>query len=209
MRDVGSIPGLGRYPGGRNGHALQYSCLENPVDKGAWQVTVHGVAQSQTWLKQLSTCSKNSGIAVPTTGTVPFFFILLASTYSFEFSVRNPSFLENCFWPSLSQLDLVAFLWTPLATSPPGLSPSLWHIVFHCTLIWLTDFQPPLHSQMVSPYVHGSPRWRQLLKESLQMHWMFQKYPTLSHTCGHRDSANVPAAVTMPSIYTSTSINVY
>ena len=86
--------GQGDSPGGGNGNPPQYSCLENPMDKGAWQVTVHGVAQSQTWLKQLSTCSKNSGITVPTTGTVPF-FILLTSTYSFEFSVRNPSFLEN------------------------------------------------------------------------------------------------------------------
>ena len=174
------------------------------MDKEAWQVTVHGVAQSQTWLKQLSTCNKNSGIAVPTTGTVPFFFILLTSTYSFEFSVRNPSFLENSSWSSLSQLDLDAFLWTPSATSPPGLSPSLWHIVFYCTLLfgWQT-FQLPLHSQMVSPYIHGSPRWRQLLKESLQMHRVFQKYPTLSHTCVHRDSANVPVAATMPSIYTA------
>ena len=201
--------GQGDSPGGGNGNPPQYSCLENPMDKGAWQVTVHGVAQSQTWLKQLSTCSKNSGITVPTTGTVPF-FILLTSTYSFEFSVMNPSFLENFSWPSLSQLDLAAFLWIPLATSPPGLSPSLWHIIFYCTLWfgWQT-FQPPLHSQMISPYIHGSPRWRQLLKESLQMHWVFQKYPTLSHTCGDRDSAKAPVVGTMPSIYISTSINVY
>ena len=48
--DVGSIPGLGRYPGGGNGNPLQYSCLENPMDKGAWWVTVHGVANSQTRL---------------------------------------------------------------------------------------------------------------------------------------------------------------
>ena len=41
--DVGSIPGLGRSPGGGYGNPLQYSCLENPMDRGAWQVTVHGV----------------------------------------------------------------------------------------------------------------------------------------------------------------------
>ena len=46
--DAGSIPGSGRSPGGGNGNPLQYSCLENPVDKGAWWVTVHGVTKNQT-----------------------------------------------------------------------------------------------------------------------------------------------------------------
>ena len=48
VRDAGSTPGWGRSPGGRNGNPLQYSYLENPMDRGAWQVTVHGVAKSQT-----------------------------------------------------------------------------------------------------------------------------------------------------------------
>ena len=47
-RDVGSIPGLGRSPGGGNGNPLQYSCLVNPMDSGAWQTTVHGAAKSWT-----------------------------------------------------------------------------------------------------------------------------------------------------------------
>jgi len=46
-RNVGSIPGLGRFPGGGNSNPLQYSCLGNPMDGGAWQAAVHGVAQ--TW----------------------------------------------------------------------------------------------------------------------------------------------------------------
>ena len=45
--DLGLIPGLGRSPGEGNGSPLQYSCLENPMDRGAWQATVHGVAKSQ------------------------------------------------------------------------------------------------------------------------------------------------------------------
>ena len=49
-RDVGSIPGTGRSPGGGNGTSLQYSCLGNPTDRGAWSATVHGVAKSQTGL---------------------------------------------------------------------------------------------------------------------------------------------------------------
>ena len=52
--DTGLIPGLGRSPGEGNSYPLQYSCLENPMDRGAWQATVHGVAKSQTGL-QLST----------------------------------------------------------------------------------------------------------------------------------------------------------
>ena len=46
----GSIPGLGRSPGGEQGNPLQYSCLENPMDRGAWRTTVYGVAKSQTQL---------------------------------------------------------------------------------------------------------------------------------------------------------------
>ena len=48
LRDAGSIPGLGRSPGGENGNPLQYSCLGNPMDREAWQATVHRVAKSQT-----------------------------------------------------------------------------------------------------------------------------------------------------------------
>ena len=48
IRDVGSIPGSGRYPEGEHGSPLQYSCLENSMDKGAWWATVCGVVKSQT-----------------------------------------------------------------------------------------------------------------------------------------------------------------
>ena len=53
-RDAGSIPKLGRSPGRENGKPLQYSCLENPTDSGAWQATVHRVTKSQA---QLSDCT--------------------------------------------------------------------------------------------------------------------------------------------------------
>ena len=46
--DPGLIPGSGRSPGEGNGNPLQYSCLENPMDRGAWRATVHGVAESDT-----------------------------------------------------------------------------------------------------------------------------------------------------------------
>ena len=48
--DLGSIPGSGRSPGGGNGNSLQYSCLENPMDRGAWKATVHEITKSQTQL---------------------------------------------------------------------------------------------------------------------------------------------------------------
>ena len=53
--DLGLIPGSGRSPGVGNGNPLQYSCLKNPIDRGAWRATVHGVAKSWTRLKTLST----------------------------------------------------------------------------------------------------------------------------------------------------------
>ena len=48
--DLCSMPGVGRSPGGGHGNPLQYSCLENPMDREAWQATVQGVAESQTQL---------------------------------------------------------------------------------------------------------------------------------------------------------------
>ena len=51
--DAGLIPGLGRSPGGGHGSPLQYSCLGNPMDRGAWDAIVHGVTKSQTQLNDL------------------------------------------------------------------------------------------------------------------------------------------------------------
>ena len=48
--DMGSVPGLGRFPGGENDYPLQYSCLENSMDREAWRPTVHGVTKSWTSL---------------------------------------------------------------------------------------------------------------------------------------------------------------
>ena len=55
IRNSHLIPGWGGSPGGWHSHPLQYSCLENPLYRGAWQATVHRVAKSWTWLRQLST----------------------------------------------------------------------------------------------------------------------------------------------------------
>ena len=50
--DLGSVPGSGRSPGERNGYPLQYSCLENSMDRGAWQATIHGITKSGTRLSE-------------------------------------------------------------------------------------------------------------------------------------------------------------
>ena len=48
IKDVGSIPGSGRFPGGEHGNPLQYSCLKNPMDRGAWQIVVHKIERDMT-----------------------------------------------------------------------------------------------------------------------------------------------------------------
>ena len=60
IRDMDSIPGLGRSPRGGHGNLLQYSCLENPMDRAAWWVTIHGVTKSRTQLKQLNMHAYNT-----------------------------------------------------------------------------------------------------------------------------------------------------
>ena len=69
--NAGSIPGLGRSPGGGHGSPLQYSCLENPVDGGAWQAAAHGVSKSQTRLTRLSTHTRTAHLAVHLVTSVP------------------------------------------------------------------------------------------------------------------------------------------
>ena len=64
--DAGSIPGLGRSPGGGNGNPLQYSCLENSIDRGAWQATVHGVTKSR-WSPQSMGCKCTMNYSVSNT----------------------------------------------------------------------------------------------------------------------------------------------
>ena len=57
IRNVGSVPGSGRYSGGGNGNPLQYLCLENSMDRGAWWATIPGVTKSRTLLKQQLSCT--------------------------------------------------------------------------------------------------------------------------------------------------------
>ena len=83
VRDLGSIPRWGRSPGGGHGNPHQYSCLENPMDRGGWWATVHGVAQNRIQLKRLNTNIQlgkdfaSSQFRLP--GTKPNFFLRSSS----------------------------------------------------------------------------------------------------------------------------------
>ena len=55
-RDEGSVPALGRSPGGGNGNPLQYSCLKNPMDRGTWQATVHGWGHKESDMTEVTEC---------------------------------------------------------------------------------------------------------------------------------------------------------
>ena len=64
IKDAGSIPGLGRSPGGGHGNPLQYPCLENPMDRGGWWAMVHSSAKSRTRLKRLNTHAHVSNLGL-------------------------------------------------------------------------------------------------------------------------------------------------
>ena len=68
IRDVASIPGSGRSPAGGHGNPLQYSFLENPMDRGAWWAPIHRITKSQIWLKWLSMQCNQSFISIAQLG---------------------------------------------------------------------------------------------------------------------------------------------
>ena len=76
IRDMGSVPGSGRFPGGGHGNPFQYSCLENHMDRGAWQGTIHGVTQDRTQLKQLNVHTHIKNILVCEQQQEVFIFFL-------------------------------------------------------------------------------------------------------------------------------------
>ena len=75
IREPGLIPGWGRSPGGGHGNPLQYSCLENPMDRGAWGAVVHRVTKSWTWLKPWSSIHIFFRKCAPLPYTIVFFCV--------------------------------------------------------------------------------------------------------------------------------------
>ena len=101
VKDMGSIPGSGRSPGEGNGNPLQYSCLENPMDRGAWRATIHRVAMSRTRLKRLNTwhactlwvCSPLILTTAPWTGIILSIFYL--ENRGFPILIRSTARMET------------------------------------------------------------------------------------------------------------------
>ena len=114
--DVGLIPGLGRSPGGGYGNPLQHPCLENPMNRGAWRATVHGVAKGQTRLStevQFAIRHFLPGYLIGTsnpcqclewnlfTNTSPFQWILLLTMHLYKPKIWDPSLAPSS-WSHLS-----------------------------------------------------------------------------------------------------------
>ena len=115
---MGSILGLGRSPGGGHGNPLQYSCLENPKDRGAWRATVNRGTQSQTWLEHLSTCTHTFELKLGLTSSS---LLLVKTSWGVVFSngvIRD-------FWHSVefsSVPQSCPTLCDPMDCSPPSSS---------------------------------------------------------------------------------------
>ena len=157
-RDAGSISGLGGTPGVGNSSPLQYSCLENSMDRGAWWATVHGVTKSQTWLSMhthlpsaINTCPQQS-VWYRETRIIIFkvheVMLLLNSQLSSDvfFSIpfrTSPQALHNMLdlhhLPSVCFSDVISYLSLSflLPLSVPGMQPSLLFIK-RCS--WLKRF---------------------------------------------------------------------
>ena len=149
LRDAGSIPGLGRYPGGGHGNPLQYSCLQNPMDRVAWWAMVYRVAKSRTWLKRVSILpSQSCGSS--------FFFSLHCShkalkTPHTQLSVPQPSgnarvipeFSSN-FSYFLSQISLAHSLFSLQSPNKTRVGWfSLWALSTPSTIVLLEHFTHP------------------------------------------------------------------
>ena len=144
--DPSSIPWSGRSPGGRNGNPLQYSCLENPMDRGAWWATVHGVAKSQTWLSDW-VCTYNTHYLLKK------LFIWLHQV------LQHMGFYCGIVVQSLNRVQLFATPWT--AACQASLSSTIaWnllklmsiellmpsnHVILHCLLLFLLSWVNSCH----------------------------------------------------------------
>ena len=147
IREAGSIPGLGRSPRGGHGNPLQYSCLENPMDRGTWQaysLQSYRVAKSQTWLKQLSPHTGDFHMVSQQhklgTSKLRLHIPLLSSCPSSQH--------RGCFSACLScqQLPSVWLTVTPTLGSPAPSQPDSSLGFFLLVLLLFSPF--PLHSPL-------------------------------------------------------------
>ena len=97
--DLGSIPGLGRSPGEGSGNPLQYSCLENPMDGGAWQATVHGVTKSQIRLSNFTSLYFTSTLHTSRYLIFPFFSYTPKMPHSYSWERPSLKIQSLCYYP--------------------------------------------------------------------------------------------------------------
>ena len=101
IRDMGSIPGSGRSPGGGHGNLLQYSYLKNPMDRGAWRAIVHRIALSWTRLKQLSMHTRLQCQLKPSKQRR---ILRREKKYELLNEFENPKLIRTTFWLQASQV---------------------------------------------------------------------------------------------------------
>ena len=106
---MGSIPASGRSPGEGNGDPFPYSCLRNPMEKGAWQCTVHGVAKSQKWLSTGHT-KHDISISRPSKSALFSQVSILCHSITVCMPAHFPQFLQCTIF--FSTLGLVSSLWS-------------------------------------------------------------------------------------------------
>ena len=128
-RALRSIPESGRSPGGGHSNPLQYSCRENPMDRGAWRAAVHMVTKSRTWLKQLSTHARIP-LDISLVVDAPSIFSL-GETYFFP--LKDPRVMK--LWPAL----FFFFPW-PSSLSPLSLSKQGSTLSCQCVLLSTKQF---------------------------------------------------------------------
>ena len=136
IKDPGLIPGFERFPGERNGNPLQYSCLENPMDRGAWQATIHGVPRS--WTQVSDWACTHSLLHTHTRGciqcqshpTVHFFNVkrLYLQMLHREICQKPPSFRVDQFLKYIPTLHLCVLPFT----GPPWFRLLQYHQVLRC-----------------------------------------------------------------------------
>ena len=155
IRDVDSVPGSGRSPGGGHRNPLQCSCLEDPMDRGVWWAIVHGFAKGQTWLKPLSTHT-HTHTHTHTVYIVNDVFCSEAKSFTDKsvnlFFLFSPIRCGFCWGPCLSQslghpvLDQLDYLIHHQAHRGPDSARSLWQGSGH-------------HHVRRWPSSCASPRW--------------------------------------------------
>ena len=147
IKDLGSIPGPGRCPGGGHGNPLQYSCLESPMDRGDWWAKIQRVAKSQTWLNQLSTHAFSSlyqNLLSQLWNQIDRDLILLMSV----FSAHSTESVGGQCWVCVYWMDgflsvkfyLVGLilLFSPISCiNKLFISPTLWHFTYLRKMIML------------------------------------------------------------------------